>query len=305
MFCARRQAALSLAIALVLAIPAARLRAEGKVVILDYHTFLGSGHSNIDYSEKELADELDAISALGYRFVNLNDAIAGKIEGSANVVITIDDGNHTIYQAYKDVFAPRGITPYLFIYPAIVRGHVRYALRPEQLVELAAAGCGIGAHGYYHNPVTDKAWARNPDGFLIEINKPGPALQKILGVAPTMFAYPFGVYSARAEEDLVQAGYSWAFAADDKVRQVDFSDPNLDHMAVPRTITYRYNRLALLRQLKSFLAYSPPSTPLFEAPAAEVLGPAGSVPGTPTGVSASADAPAVADSLAAPANVAR
>ena len=55
-----------------------------------------------------------------------------------------------------------------------------------------------------------------------------------------MFAYPFGVYSQRAEDALAAAGYSWAFAADDKVRQVSFDDPSLDHMAVPRTITYRY-----------------------------------------------------------------
>jgi peptidoglycan/xylan/chitin deacetylase (PgdA/CDA1 family) len=242
------------------------LSAAGKVVILDYHTFLGNGKSNIDYSQDELAEDLDAMSAMGYKFVSLDDAVAGRVEGNANIVITIDDGNHTVYPAFTQVFEPRGIKPYLFIYPAIVLGHVRYALTPEQLRLLAQAGCGIGAHGYHHNPVTDKSWERNPKDFMVEISRPGPALSRIVGAAPTMFGYPFGVYSQRAEEDLAAAGYSWAFAADDKVRQVSFDDPGLDHMAVPRTITYRYQRKALLKILKRLLGYDGP--PLVEAPSA-------------------------------------
>ncbi len=251
------------------------LSAEGKVVILDYHTFLGNGKSNIDYSEAELAAELDRIASMGYKFVSLDDAIAGRIEGTANIVVTIDDGNHTVYPAFKDVFEPRGIKPYLFVYPAIVSGHVRYALTPEKLRFLAEAGCGIGAHGYHHNPVTDKAWAKDPKDFMHEIELPAPALERLLGSRPTMFGYPFGVFSARAEEAVAAAGYAWAFAADEKVTQVDFADPALDRMAVPRTITYRYNRGAMLRELERLVAYDGP--PLFEAPpsapAPEVAGP--------------------------------
>ena len=257
-----KKAALTLASLVVLCLP---LAAAGKVVILDYHTFLGNGKSNIDYSEKELAEDLDELTAMGYKFVSLDDAIAGRIEGKANIVITIDDGNHTVFPAFKDVLEPRGIKPYLFVYPAIVVGHVRYALTPEKLSSLVQAGCGIGAHGYYHNPVTDKAYAKDPKGFMTEIKRPGPVLAKILGATPTMFGYPFGVYSKRAEDELAAAGYSWAFAADDKVRQVSFDDPTLDRMAVPRTITYRYQRKTLLKMLKKLLDYDGP--PLVEAPA--------------------------------------
>ncbi len=258
---AAKLAALTLAFQLCL-IPS--LAAEGTVIILDYHTFLGSGKSSIDYTEQELADQLDQIRAMGYSFVSLDDAIAGRIEGKANIVITIDDGNHSIYPAFKRVFEPRGIKPYLFVYPAIVLGHVRYALTPDKLRALSQAGCGIGAHGYHHNPVTDKAWARNPADFMAEIERPGPALARILGTAPTMFAYPFGVYSSRAETALAAAGYTWAFAADDKVRSVLFDDPSLDHFAVPRTITYRYGRRNLMKALRDYLGNS--GTPPFEAP---------------------------------------
>ena len=79
-----------------------------------------------------------------------------------------------------------------------------------------------------------------------------------------MFAYPFGVYSRRAEDAIAAQGYSWAFAASDKISLVSFSDPSLDHFAVPRTITYRYNRAFLMSALRKNLDYS--GAPLFEAP---------------------------------------
>jgi peptidoglycan/xylan/chitin deacetylase (PgdA/CDA1 family) len=257
------------------------LSATGKAVILDYHSFLGTGKSGLDYSEKELGDQLDAISALGYKFVSLDDAVAGRIEGSANIVVTIDDGNHSVYRAVKDVFEPRGIKPFLFIYPAVVMGRSRYALSAEQLKELAADGCGIGAHGFYHNPMSEKALARNPKSFEVEIKRPGPALEKILGARPTLFAYPFGVYAKRAEEELAENGYGWAFAADDKIRQVSFDDPALDRMAVPRTITYRYLRKPLLAALKHFLDCDAHPSPLVTVPpeAPETFGPPAERPG--------------------------
>jgi Predicted xylanase/chitin deacetylase len=251
--------AAAVAIALCLRMPA---RAEGKVVILDYHSFLGHGTSNIDYSEKELGEQLDAMAALGYKFVSLDDALAGRVEGAANIVVTIDDGNHSIYSAYKNVFEPRGIKPYLFVYPAIILSHQRFAVPEGQLLEMRDSGCGIGAHGYHHNPVTDKAWAKNPKDFMTEITRPRPALERITGSVPTTFAYPFGVFAKRAEEEVAKAGYEWAFAADENIKQVDFSDSELDHYAVPRTITYRYNQKHLLRVLKKFLDYDGP--PLFE-----------------------------------------
>lgn len=268
---------------IVLASLCTPLFAAGKVVILDYHSFLGTGKSGLDYSEKELGDELDAISAMGYKFVSLEDAIAGRIEGSANVVVTIDDGNHSVYAAVKDVFEPRGIKPFLFVYPAAIMSRSRYTITADQLRELAADGCGIGAHGFYHNPVSEKALARNAKAFDVEIKRPGPALEKILGARPTIYAYPFGVYAKRAEEELAESGYAWAFAADDKIRQVSFDDPGLDRMAVPRTITYRYLRKPLLAALKRFKESEAQPSPLEMPPqssAPAVFGPPAERAGT-------------------------
>ena len=244
-----RRSILSLTIALFACAAGARLWAAGEAVILDYHSFLGSGRSSLDYSLADMGAQLDRIRALGYTFVSLDDAIAGRIEGTANVVITIDDGNRSDYEAYKRVFEERGIKPELFIYPFPI-GRSRHALTPEQLRELAGDGCGIGAHGFFHEYMTARAYERDPGKVMMEVRRPAPALQKLVGARPRLFAYPFGFGCPPVAQALREAGYDWAFTAGDKIVSVDFSDPKLDHFNVPRTIVYHWNRA----QIFSYLA---------------------------------------------------
>ncbi|MDA8427252.1 MAG: polysaccharide deacetylase family protein [Treponema sp.] len=244
-----RRSIISLTIALFACAAGIRLWAGGEVIILDYHSFLGSGSSSLDYSLADMGAQLDRIRALGYTFVSLDDAIAGRIEGTANVVITIDDGNRSDYEAYKRVFEERGIKPELFIYPFPI-GRSRHALTPEQLKELAGDGCGIGAHGFFHEYMTARAYERDPAKVMMEVTRPAPALRKLVGERPRLFAYPFGFGCPPVSQALREAGYDWAFTAGDKIKSVDFSDPRLDHFNVPRTIVYHWNRA----QIFSYLA---------------------------------------------------
>ena len=225
------------------------LSASGKVIILDYHTFLGSKRSSLDYSLQELGAQLDHITSLGYHFVSLEDAIAGRIEGDDNVAITIDDGNRSDFEAYEHVFASRGIKPELFVYPFIV-GRSPHALTPEQLKSLSEAGCAVGAHGFFHEYMSESAYRKDPRKVMMEVTRPAPALERITGLRPTLFAYPFGNGCPEVEDALRDAGYQWAFSAGDKPKVVDFSDPALDHFNVPRVIVYHWNR----EQIFSFLA---------------------------------------------------
>jgi peptidoglycan/xylan/chitin deacetylase (PgdA/CDA1 family) len=225
--------------------------ANTEFIILDYHTFLGNGASSIDFSLKEFADQLDLLAASGFRFVRLEDALSGHIEGKNNVVITIDDGHRTVYDAFFKVLKPRGITPFLFIYPAIVENRVRYALSPEQLKALVKAGCGVGAHGYNHSSLSENSWKKDYVQFYREIKLPGPALEKLTGIRPDLYAYPFGVRSDRAAELLPDYGYSRIFTADEAIHPISPNDPELDPLALPRTIMYRgYSSMVLNSMIK-------------------------------------------------------
>lgn len=229
-------------------------RPEGaSVVILDYHTFLGKKGDNLDFTFAEFAAQLDAMSELGYRFVSLEDAIEGRVSGKANIAITIDDGNHSVYEAWREVMEPRGIAPALFVYPAVILNRVPYALTAEHLSELARSGCVIGAHGYNHNPVSDRAREKSRKAYWNEIALPAQAIAGITGIVPVLYAYPFGEDSARARADLAAADYEWAFTADADFGPVDFAAPDLDRMSVHRTIVYRWNCRKILKALAARL----------------------------------------------------
>jgi peptidoglycan/xylan/chitin deacetylase (PgdA/CDA1 family) len=223
------------------------LQAAGKVLILDYHTFLGSD-SSIDFTLADFAAQLDRIRDLGYRFVTLEDAMAGNIEGEDNIALTIDDGNHSVWQAFNEVIKPRNLRPELFIYPSVIWSTPHF-LKPDQLKALIDGGCFVGAHGYHHNYMSARAYRKDSKDVLDEARKPGPSLEKLTGLDPHLFAYPFGVAGPEARDAVKVAGYSWAFLADEHFVWVDPADPALDHWAVPRTIVYHWNKEALFRHL--------------------------------------------------------
>jgi peptidoglycan/xylan/chitin deacetylase (PgdA/CDA1 family) len=218
--------------------------------ILTYHTFLGTHTSTMDYSEEEMGAQLDRMRALGYTFVTLADAIAGRMEGTKNIVITIDDGNHSVYPAWERVFRPRSIKPDIFI-PARSMNYDQFYLSWKQISEMAAAGCGIVTHGWTHEHLSDYAFDKDEAKCLKEIMKPAGLIEARTGIRPTLFGYPYGVGCKRAEDEVIKAGYEWAFTADGNFIPVNFDDPALDHFQVPRTIVYRWKVEKLLAHLEN------------------------------------------------------
>ncbi len=231
----------------------ARIFASGSVVILDYHSFLGNGTSSLDFSPEELAAQMDRFASLGYRFISLEDALSGNLEGDNNIAITIDDGHRTDMVAYLNVLKPRHIPVTLFI-PGFSVGHDAHLLTVSQLQTLLLAGCTIGAHGFYHNYMSSKAFEANPASVLTEANRPRMAIAAKLGQLPDFFAYPFGGAGPEAKAAVQRAGFSWAFAASAKMSEVYPDDPALDHFHVPRTIVYRWSVRGLLSYLKTRMA---------------------------------------------------
>ncbi|HOS96041.1 MAG TPA: polysaccharide deacetylase family protein [Deltaproteobacteria bacterium] len=183
---------------------------DAKAYVLCYHSFHGNQKFPGDVSLEELASQMDLLRTKGFRFVSLADLVAGRVKGAHNVLVTIDDGNATVYPAYRQVFRPRGIRPVLGIYPAII-GRKSYSLTWEQLSELARDGCEVGAHGYYHLHLKQEFREKDPKGFVREIAGSKDVLQERLGVKVKGFFYPNGIYSEAARQAVQDAGYSCAF----------------------------------------------------------------------------------------------
>jgi peptidoglycan/xylan/chitin deacetylase (PgdA/CDA1 family) len=207
-----------------------------RAFVLCWHTFLGKKNLNTDFSLEELAAQLDALKALGYRFISLEDALFGRIEGSRNLVVTIDDGHRTIAPAYDKVFSARGIKPALLVYPAVI-GESPYFLKTEALQSLASAGCLVGSHGFYHLYVTASLYKSDRAAFDKEIFKAKTSVEKMTAVPSYIYAYPFGAFDPITKETVRAAGYEFALAV--KPGFV-YADSRLnDRFEIPRTVVLR------------------------------------------------------------------
>ncbi len=182
---------------------------EQKVFVLCYHSFLGNKFPS-DITMDELRMQLDYLKGKGFGFVSYTDLLKGNIKGTKNILIVIDDGNHSVIEAYKGILKPRGIKPLLAIYPNII-GKKSYAMNWDQLRELVKDGCDIAAHGYYHELMNQKFYDKDKKEFTHEITGPKEALEKNLGVRITAFVYPNGVRADITKKILKDSGYSYAF----------------------------------------------------------------------------------------------
>jgi peptidoglycan/xylan/chitin deacetylase (PgdA/CDA1 family) len=186
------------------------IAADKKVFVLCYHSFLGNKPFPSDIPMEEFRSQMNFLKGKGFHFVSYSDLLKGTLTGTQNILIVIDDGNHSVLQAYQEVLKPLGIKPTLAIYPNII-GKKSYALTWDQLKGLVHEGCDIAAHGYYHELMNQKFYDSNKTEFIHEIVGSKEALQKMLGVKISAFVYPNGVRCDMTKKILKESGYSNAF----------------------------------------------------------------------------------------------
>jgi peptidoglycan/xylan/chitin deacetylase (PgdA/CDA1 family) len=182
-----------------------------RALILCWHTFLGDPTIPTDFSLADLKAQLDALKALGYRFVDLDDLLAGRVSGAMNLVATIDDGHQSVPKAVEAVFLPRGIRPALFIYPSVI-GTMSYSMDDAAIRRLEAEGCLIGAHGYHHLRVNEALYRSDRAMFDKEIYLAKAKVEAISRAPTLLYAYPFGVSSPITLSEVAKAGYSNGFS---------------------------------------------------------------------------------------------
>ncbi len=206
--------------------------AHAELYVLCYHSFLGRSNVPYDFSTDELKSHLEYFKQKGFTFVSYRDFLAGNIAGKKNILVTIDDGNHSVYNAYYEVLKPMGIKPLLSIYPNII-GKKEYAMNWSQLKSLVSEGCEIAAHGYFHLKLNKQLYNEKRSDFLQEINKSKKMLEEKLGITVTSFVYPFGLAIEETVHALRNAGYKTAFTIVSKPVRLPIS-ANANPYKLPR-----------------------------------------------------------------------
>lgn len=210
------------------------------VYLLCYHAFLEK-KDPYSFSNDQFRDQLQRLKKSGFNFVSFEDVINQRVSGTKNILITIDDGNKSVYQAYYSVMKPMGIKPVLGIYPAII-GRVHYAMNWDEVKRLADDGCYIASHGYHHMYLSTKYHDKEPECFKKEIYYSKKVLEEKLGRKIELMLYPFGVYSDIAIAELKNAGYKYGMSLNQKMSNIPFSD-NFD---IPRYMLTKPNQKGLI-----------------------------------------------------------
>jgi len=217
---------------------------QAKAYILCYHTFLGKPKVFTDFSIQEFEQHIHLLKKNGFSFITLKQLKQKQYQGNKNVVLIIDDGNKTAYEAYYRVLKPLGIKPVFAIYPNVIN-KAKYAMTWVQLKTLVREGCEIGAHGFYHLYLKSEFAIKDPKGFEKEIVHSKQVLEKELGIGITDFIYPFGVKSPEAVTLLKKSGYTHAYSL--KVKPVELDKEDVYDM--PRYMLTRSMASSILKTL--------------------------------------------------------
>ena len=192
------------------------------VYILCYHAFL-ERKDPYSFTNDQFRDQLQRLKNSGFTFVSFEDVKNDRITGNKNILISIDDGNHTVYQAYYSIMKPMGIKPLLGIYPAII-SRMKYAMTWEQVKELADDGCYIASHGYHHMFLSTKYYNEDQISFKKEIYLSKKILEEKLNRKIDTMIYPFGVNSDIAISELKNAGYTYGMTIEPKGTSLPITD---------------------------------------------------------------------------------
>jgi peptidoglycan/xylan/chitin deacetylase (PgdA/CDA1 family) len=213
------------------------------VFILCYHAFLEK-KDPYSFTEDQFREQLRKLKNSGYTFVSYEDVINDRINGDKNVLISIDDGNKSVYHAYYSIMKPMGIKPLLGIYPAII-SRMHYAMTWEQVKDLSKNGCHIASHGYHHMFLNEKYYKQDPAGFRKEIYYSKKILEEKLNVKIDTMIYPFGVNSDIAINELKNAGYKYGLTIIPKMSYV----PVNDSFQIPRFLMTKGSQKGVITRI--------------------------------------------------------
>lgn len=195
------------------------------VPILRYHSVSDDPPGGVDLStvsRQQFAAHLDRLTALGCTTLTVEELISAREGGMVlpdrTAVLTFDDG-FADFAAYAwPELAARNLKATLYVAVGALDGTSRWLtpvgagavpmLTRRQVVELAAEGCEVGAHGMTHAQLDYLPRSAAAQ----EVSQSKTVLEHLLGRSVESFAYPYGCYDAGVRQLVVDAGFRSAVA---------------------------------------------------------------------------------------------
>ncbi len=171
--------------------------------IFVYHRFEDSKHPTTSTSISELRKEFTYFKSHNYKVVPLS-TIINKLEKKENIpsnwiALTIDDAYKSFYTKGLDIFKEYKYPFTLYVYVEATNRHYGDFMTWKEIKEASKYG-EIGLHSYSHPRLTKISDKKIYDDTKKAFN----IFYKKLGFKPTTYAYPYGEYNQRVQNDLKQ-----------------------------------------------------------------------------------------------------
>jgi peptidoglycan/xylan/chitin deacetylase (PgdA/CDA1 family) len=156
-----------------------------------------------------LEDQLKWLKENGYTGVVAKDVYEyvknGKPLPPKPVMLSFDDNDDNQFTNARPLLQKYGFNATFFVMTVTI--DKENYMTSEQLVQMDKEGFDLQPHTWDHYTVVNYS----DEDFVKQLKEPKETLETLLGHETPFFAYPFGLYDTRAEEQLVKYGYKGAF----------------------------------------------------------------------------------------------
>lgn len=208
------------------------------IPILVYHRFDPSKPGSTTVRTSVFKAQLEWLDSHHIRVVKL-DAVVDALRGvgpavkTPAVVLSVDDGNRSVYTEMFPIIHKYRLHVTLFIYPSAI-SNASYALTWKQLREMQASGLvEVQSHTYWHPNFRQEKARRTPAGYRdfvdYQLVHSRRTLESRLGAKVDLLAWPYGIFDPQLEHAAARTGYVAAFAYAGGA-----SHPGVDMFAIPR-----------------------------------------------------------------------
>lgn len=191
------------------------------IPVLAYHRFDPSHAGLTTVRTSVFKAQLDWLESHHDRVVTLRSVVdalrgVGPAVKTPAVVITVDDGNRSVYTEMFPIIQKYRVPVTLFIHPSAI-SNASYALTWEQLREMQASGLvDVQSHTYWHPNFHQEKAHRTPTDYRhfvdFQLAHSKKTLESKLGGKVDLLAWPYGIFDPQLEEAAARAGYVAAFA---------------------------------------------------------------------------------------------
>ena len=211
--------------------------------VVMYHRFGEAGFPSTNIRLDQFEAHLAELTSGRYTVLALPDIVdamkTGRSLPDRTVAITVDDAYASVYAEAWPRLKAAGLPLTLFIATDAVDEANKVYMSWDQIRELAEQGVTIGSQTASHPHMANLSGQRN----RWEIRKSNDRFKSELGVAPRLFAYPYGEYGAAVREIVIAAGFDAAFGQHSGV-----SYGGSDMFTLPRfAMNENYGDIARLR----------------------------------------------------------